>query len=207
MENNLEHEIRNLAYDMWRSAENEFGHALDFWAMAEQMIIEMTADSARRANAIAASAAETAAAWPSALHALYLYRTRELAHNMWMASNEHRNQSLDFWLAAEKHLNLLTESVARAAGASIGREETLVKTFETFSPSNYLEQIRTVAYQLWETAGRQYGSALDFWLAAEEKIFNSLNPVNSVSILEKSKQPEGPKKTPKPRQPRQPTTK
>ncbi len=206
MENNLEQEIRNLAYDMWRSAENEFGHALDFWAMAEQMVIEMTADSARRANAIATSAVETAAAWPSALHALYLYRTRELAHNMWMASNERRNQSLDYWLAAEKHLNQITESIARAAGASIGREETLVKTFETFSPVSYLEQIRTVAYQLWETAGRQYGSALDFWLAAEEKIFESLNPANVPTILEKTKQPEHPKRTLKPRQPRQPKT-
>jgi hypothetical protein len=50
----------------------------------------------------------------------------------------------------------------------------MVRTFETFSPANYLEQIRKTAYQLWEAAGRQYGSAFDFWLAAEQTIMESL---------------------------------
>jgi len=175
MENDLEPEIRNLAYHLWQSAGDEFGRmALDFWAMAEQMVVELTADSVRRANTAATSAIETAAAWPSALRALYLYRVRELAHCMWSASAEQHERSMDYWLAAEKHLRLLTESAARTAGASLGREEAMVRTFETFSPANYLEQIRKTAYQLWEAAGRQYGSAFDFWLAAEQTIMESL---------------------------------
>ena len=175
MENDLEPEIRNLAYHLWQSAGHEFGQtALDFWEMAERMVVELTADSVRRANTVAASAIETAAAWPSALRALYLYRVRELAHCMWSARAEQQERSMDYWLAAEKHLRLLTESAARAAGASLGREEAMARAFEAFSPANYLEQIRKTAFYLWEAAGRQYGSALDLWLAAEQQIMESL---------------------------------
>ncbi|KAB2933722.1 MAG: DUF2934 domain-containing protein [Candidatus Contendobacter sp.] len=175
MENDLEPEIRNLAYHLWQSAGNEFGRTtLDFWEMAERMVVELTADSVRRTNAAAASVLETAAAWPSALRALYLYRVRELARCMWSASSEQQERSMDYWLAAEKHLRLLTESAARTAGARLGQKEAMARVFETFSPADYLEQIRKTAYQLWEAAGSQYGSAFDFWLAAENRFLESL---------------------------------
>lgn len=175
MEPDLEHDIRNLAYHIWQTAGREFGQtALDFWAMAEQMVIEMTVDSVRRMHAATASAVESAAAWPAALRALYHYRVGELARGMWAASAEQRDRSLDYWLAAEKHLRLLTESATRAVGAGLGREEALAKTFETFSPADYLEQIRKTAYQLWETAESQHQSALEFWLAAENRFLDSL---------------------------------
>jgi hypothetical protein len=175
MENDLEHDIRHLAYNIWQTAGREFGQtALDFWAMAERMVIELTADSIRRANAATTTAVETAAAWPAALRALYRYRVRELARGMWAASAEQRDRSLDYWLAAEQHLRLLAESATRAAGAALGREEALARTFETFSPADYLEQIRKTAYQLWETAENQHQSALDFWLAAEHRFLESL---------------------------------
>ena len=185
MENDLEYEIRNLAYHIWLTAGSDFSRtALDFWVMAEQMVVELTADSARRANATAVMAVESATAWPSALRALYLYRIRELAYNMWSAGTEQHERGLDYWLAAEKHLRLLTESVARTAGASLGSSELLTETFETFSPASYLEQIRKTAYQMWETAGRHYGSALDFWLAAERKILESLSASEKEVILQ-----------------------
>ncbi len=175
MEPDLEHDIRYLAYHLWQTAGRDFSQtALDFWAMAERMVIELTADSVRRANTATASAVETAAAWPAALRALYLYRVRELARDMWGASTEQRDRSMDYWLAAEKHLRLLTESATRAAGAGLGREEALAKTFETFSPADYLEQIRKTAYRLWETAENQHQSALEFWLAAENRFLESL---------------------------------
>jgi hypothetical protein len=171
----LEHDIRYLAYHLWQTAGRDFSQtALDFWAMAERMVIELTADSVRRANTATASAVETAAAWPAALRALYLYRVRELARDRWGASTEQRDRSMDYWLAAEKHLRLLTESATRTAGARLGREEALVKTFETFSPVDYLEQIRKTAYQLWETAENQHQSALEFWLTAENRFLESL---------------------------------
>lgn len=175
MEPDLEHDIRNLAYHIWQTAGRDFGHtALDFWAMAERMVIELMVASVRRASAATAATVETAAVWPSALRALYRYRVRELARGMWAASAEQRDRSLDYWLAAEKHLRLLAESAARTAGATLGSEEALARTLETFSPADYLEQIRKAAYYLWETAENQHQSALDFWLAAEIRLMDSL---------------------------------
>ena len=142
--------------------------------MAERMIVELTADSVRRANAATAAAIENAAAWPAALRALYHYRVRELARGMWAASAEQRDRSLDYWLAAEQHLRLLVESAARTASAGLGQEAALARTFETFSSVDYLEQIRKLAYRLWETAENQHQSALEFWLAAENRFLESL---------------------------------
>lgn len=174
MEPDLEHDIRHLAYALWQTAGREFSQtALDFWGMAERMVIELTADSVRQVNTATASAVENATAWPPALRALYRYRVSELARYMWSAGAEQRDRSMDCWLAAEKHLRLLTESATRAAGASLGREEALTRTFETFSPADYLEQIRKTAYHLWETAENQYQSTLDFWLAAENRLMES----------------------------------
>lgn len=175
METELEHDIRNLAYHIWQTADRDFSQtALDFWVMAERMMIELTADSVRRANAATATAIENAVAWPAALRALYRYRVRELARGMWAASAEGRDRSMDYWLAAEKHLRLLAESAAHAAGSTRGCEEALARTFEAFPPADYLEQIRKTAYQLWETAENQHQSALDFWLAAEHRFLESL---------------------------------
>lgn len=210
METDLEHEIRDLAYHLWLTAGNEFSQqALDCWVMAEQMIIEMTADSVRRFHATANLAWENAAVWPSALRALYLYRTRELAYCMWAVNAEQRNRSLDYWLAAEQHLRALTESVARISGSAAGKEETLLKAFETFSPTGYLERIRKTAYQLWEATEKQQGSALDFWLAAEKKVLDSLiasGPATATEApgepRERPEPPARPKRTVR-RRPRQ----
>ena len=190
MEPDLEHDIRNLAYHIWQTAGRDFGQtALNFWAMAEQMVIEMTVDSVRRMRAATASAVESAAAWPAALRALYHYRVRELARGMWAASAEQRDRSMDYWLAAEKHLRLLTESATRAVGAGLGREEALAKTFETFSPADYLEQIRKTAYQLWETAENQHQSALEFWLAAENQFLESLAAGRTAPASQNTRSP------------------
>lgn len=190
MEPDLEPDIRHLAYHLWQTAGRDFGQtALDFWAMAERMVVEMTVDSVRRVNAATAAAVENAATWPSALRALYLYRARELARCMWAASTERRDRSLDYWLAAEKHLRLLAEAAARTAGA--GREEALARTFERFSPGEYLEQIRQTAYRLWETAENQQRSALEFWLAAEHRFLESLAAGGTAPVAPNAGAPAG----------------
>ena len=107
MEPDLEHDIRHLAYDLWQTAGREFSQtALDFWGMAERMVIELTADSVRQMNTATASVIENATAWPPALRALYRYRVSELARYMWSAGAEQRDRSMDYWLAAEQHLRL-----------------------------------------------------------------------------------------------------
>ncbi len=76
------------------------------------------------------------------------------------------------WFHEHTTTHRLAEAAARTAGA--GHEEALARTFETFSPGEYLEQIRQTAYRLWETAENQQRSALEFWLAAEHRFLESL---------------------------------
>jgi hypothetical protein len=85
-------------------------------------------------------------------------------------------------VAAEKHLHLLAESATRTAGAALGREEALAKTFEAFLPADYLEQIRKLAYELWDTAENRQRSALEFWLAAGKRQPHATNRAMKVSI-------------------------
>ncbi len=174
MDNNLEHEIRDLAYHIWRSAQDQFGQAIDFWVRAEQMVVELTAASAGLANTTSASVTKTVTNWPAALRALYFYRVGQLAQLMCQASTEHQERSMDYWLAAEKHLRLVIDSAVRGSGASQSTVEAIASAFENFSPTGYLEQIRKTAYFLWEKSGAQYGSALDYWLAAEKGIMEAL---------------------------------
>lgn len=41
------------------------------------------------------------------------------------------------------------------------------------------ERIRTLAYLMWETAGRQHGLATDYWLAAERHVYDSMEAAGS----------------------------
>jgi len=42
LDNDQEERIRELAYSLWQSAESPYWIALDYWLMAEQIVLEMT---------------------------------------------------------------------------------------------------------------------------------------------------------------------
>jgi hypothetical protein len=51
MDPELEQRIRELAYGLWQSAERPYWMALEYWLMAEKMVLEViiaTSDSAMR---------------------------------------------------------------------------------------------------------------------------------------------------------------
>lgn len=168
----IEYKIRSLAYHMWRSAGQDYGRAMDFWVMAEQMVLELVAATARlsgKAMDSAVVAAERSAPW---LAAAYLQRNRELAHAMWEAAGQRQGQAIDYWLAAERHI--MTMIMSFAAGNE-GKPEAMVeKALESFSAQAYLDRIRTLAYYMWEAAGQQYGDALEFWVAAERQMLDAM---------------------------------
>jgi hypothetical protein len=194
MENNevegrLEDDVRQLAYSIWTSAGDEFGRAVDFWVMAEQMTVELAAASARLASAtVVASTARHARS--AALRSLYLYKIHELAHVMWDSAGQRYERSVDFWLAAERHIMALAESAARLAGSSVGAEAMVARAFETFSAVSHLEKVRETAYYMWEAAGRQYGDALEFWLEAERQVLEAGFAPADISPTPPSVEPE-----------------
>jgi hypothetical protein len=170
-------QVRDLAYHIWVSAGEEYGRALDFWLMAEQMVVEMSVATTRFAKATFAAAQMPGMAANGGFSELYISRTRDLAYAMWEAAEQQVDWTMDFWLAAEQHTRAITQAAARTAGSAVGANKMVSQAFEAFSAEQYLDRIRRTAYAMWEAAGRQYGRSLDFWLAAEKQVLQSMTPV------------------------------
>lgn len=160
MDQAVEERVRALAQPLWESAARPYGMAMDFWLMAEQMVMEMMAASARMRLTMLG---EPPAPPKNAPEAVPVAQVRALAQCMWESAGRHYEMAQDFWLAAERHVM----AMVRAAGVSDA--SPFVQDLSSLTPSAYLERIRASAYYLWEAAGRQYGQAMEFWLTAERQ--------------------------------------
>ena len=64
-----------------------------------------------------------------------------------------------------------------AGGTSLpsdGKVQPRAAELFALEPTAYLERIRLMAYNYWEAAGQRYGQALDYWLRAEQEILNTM---------------------------------
>jgi hypothetical protein len=171
-----EERIRALALPLWESAARPYGVALDFWLMAEQMVLEMMTASARmQAKATSEVPAAVAGVLPEAVP---VSRIAELAECMWEAAGRQYGMAQDFWLAAERHV------LAMVRAASVPPASPLAGwagELASLPPKPYLDRIRQLAFYLWEAAGRQYGNALDYWLKAEQEVLETMATVARVA--------------------------
>lgn len=174
MDRGMEERVRELAQPMWESAARPYGMAVDFWLMAEQMVLEMMTTASRiQADALAAELPRIPEhrLWPP--DAVPVARIQRLAECMWESAGRQYGMAQDFWLAAERHvLAILRASTARAVSPQF---DAMVEELGTMPPEAYLERIRVMAYYLWEAAGRQYGNALEYWLEAERSLLQLLS--------------------------------
>lgn len=96
--------IRELAYCMSSTADQQYGHAMDFWLASEKHIAAMIVAATRTAG----SPAEKQRAVTQMLEAFspsgYLERIRKTAYAMWEAAGRQYGNSLDYWLMAEQHV-------------------------------------------------------------------------------------------------------
>ena len=162
----IEEQVRALARPLWESAARPFGMAVDFWLMAEQMVLEVMAATTRLQSTMLSEAPSSTADVPAAAPVAQI---RALAECMWEAAGKQYEMSQDFWLAAEKHV------LAMVRAANGGPAASSVQEVCALSPSAYLERIRLSAYSMWEGAGRQYGRTLEFWLTAERQTLTALH--------------------------------
>lgn len=169
MNGNLDERIRGLAQPLWESAARPYGMAIDFWLMAEQMVMEVVTTTARLQSKAAARAAPPDGELPEGMP---VARVRELAECMWEAAGRQYGMTQDFWLAAERHvLAMLRASAFPTDSEKPGWPADLAK----LSPAAYLEQIRRMAYYYWEATGRSYGNTLDYWLQAERDLLSMMS--------------------------------
>lgn len=182
MDTQMDIRIRSLAHPLWESAARPVGMALDFWLMAEQMILEMLSASARLANAATGETSLSAGGSPAASVA----RVRELANCMWDNAGRQYELALDCWMSAEKHVFVMNRA------ASAAREGA--RDLAALPPPAYLEHIRRNAYALWDSAGQQYGNALDYWLQAEQQVLQAMADAAAAAESD-APPPPGPRET------------
>jgi hypothetical protein len=178
----IEQQIHNLAYHLWISAGREYGRALQFWMMADQMVWELAIASAR----LSGSAMEVGIAVERSapvIAARCVQQIRELAYCMWKAAGAEGNLAMDFWIAAERHVTTMLMVPGAIAGlfkpepntGPADAERDIEPLYNRFSAEAYLNAIRTTAYYIWEKAGREYGKdPLTFWLEAERQMLQRL---------------------------------
>jgi DUF2934 family protein len=170
MEKAVEEHIRVLAQPLWESAARPYGMAMDFWLMAEQMVLEMMAATARMQDkAISPPPLPPTGELPSAVP---VAKVRALAECMWDSAGRQYGIAQDYWLSAERHV--LTMMRAARALPPHEQAEPWAAELSTLEPSAYLQRIRLMAYHYWEEAGRRYGQALDCWLQAEREFLSML---------------------------------
>jgi hypothetical protein len=171
MDKVTEENIRGLAQPLWQSAARPYGMALDFWLMAEQMVLEMMAATARIQDT-AFRPPPPPLAGEELPTAVPVGKVRALAECMWESAGRQFGMAQDYWLSAERHV--LT--MLRAATSLPSDNEVQPRAVELFAlePTAYLERIRLMAYNYWEAAGQRYGQALDYWLRAEREILNTM---------------------------------
>lgn len=170
MDQLVEQKIRALARPLWESAAHPYGVAMDFWLMAEQMVLEMMATTTRMQETAVTEIPRPSNELPAAMP---VDQVRQLAQCMWESAGRQYGMAQDFWLAAERHVM----AMMRAAAASGGQEEAAeawIRELPRLSPAAYMERIQVAAYHMWDAAGRQYGRALDFWLEAEKQTLAAL---------------------------------
>jgi DUF2934 family protein len=172
MDKSVEENIRNLAQPLWESAARPYGMAMDFWLMAEQMVLEMMAATARMQDkATSAPPLPSGDDLPSAAP---VGKVRELAECMWESAGRQYGMAQDYWLSAERHvLAMMRAATTLPMPGSLNSKAWTAELLDS-SPSAYLERIRSMAYHYWEAAGRGYGRTLDYWLQAERNMLSMM---------------------------------
>jgi hypothetical protein len=175
MDEPVEENIRNLARPLWESAARPYGMAIDFWLIAEQMVLEMMSLTARLQDKAINLPAPPVRGLPSAVP---VAKVRELAECMWESAGRQYGMAQDYWLAAERHVLAMVRA-ATLPGSAGG--DPMAAELNELSPAAYLERIRIMAYCYWEAAGRGYGQALDYWLQAERDMLSKLTAARGGS--------------------------
>lgn len=170
MDRMTEAQIAALARPLWESAARPYGAALDFWLMAEQMVLEMMAVGMRFQSTVVHDAPDRLSGMLP--ETVPVNRIAALAQCMWEETGRQYDVAQDVWLAAERHVLTLLRAASvpeRATPLAKWAEDLMA-----LPPEAYLERIRMTAYLMWEAAGRQYGGTLDYWLRAEQEVLGLL---------------------------------
>jgi hypothetical protein len=170
MDQQTEQQISKLATPLKQSAGAQYDMAVDFWLMAEQMVLEVMDATTKVAGLNVLQDVPQAEIQPPLPAVVPTERIRDLAHCMWDSAGRQYGLALDYWLSAERHVLTMMRAASGTATPSTKDARSMAQEYATASAAAYLERIRETAYFLWEATGRQYDGALDDWLKAEKQV-------------------------------------
>ena len=170
MNQQTEQQISKLAMPLKQSAGAQYDMAVDFWLMAEQMVLEVMDATTKVAGLNVLQDVPQAEIEPPLPAVVPTERIRDLAHCMWDSAGRQYGLALDYWLSAERHVLTMMRAASGMATPSTKSAQAMAQEYATASAAAYLERIRETAYFLWEATGRQYDGALDDWLKAEKEV-------------------------------------
>ena len=170
MNHQTEEQISNLALPLKQSAGAQYDMAVDFWLMAEQMVLEVMDATTKVAGLNSMQDVPQAEIDPPLPAVVPTERIRDLAHCMWDSAGRQYGLALDFWLSAERHVLTMMRASAGTTTPSTEDARSMAQDYATASAAAYLERIRETAYFLWEATGKQYDGALDDWMKAEKEV-------------------------------------
>lgn len=170
MNQQTESQISNLAMPLKESAAAHYDLAVDFWLIAEQMVLEVMDASTKVAGLGTLRDVPQAKIDPPLPAEVPTERIRDLAHCMWESAGRQYGLALDYWLSAERHVLTMIRAASGMATPSTKSAQAMAQEYATASAAAYLERIRETAYFLWEATGKQYDGALDDWLKAEKEV-------------------------------------
>lgn len=69
------------------------------------------------------------------------------------------------------------------------REDDVVSDAVTEMADGVQQRIRDLAYLMWESAGRQHGLAMQYWLAAEKEVLGIKRPPSAPVAGKQAERP------------------
>ena len=107
----------------------------------------------------------------------------KLADPLKHAAEARYDLAVDFWLMAEQMVLEVMDATTRVAGLSI-KEDVPPPEIDPPLPAVVpTDKIRDLAHCMWDSAGRQYGLALDFWLSAERHVLTMMR-AGALAVLD-----------------------
>jgi len=174
MENKVEDRIRQLAQPLWISAGEQYGTAMDCWLMAENMVLETMAATTKIVGAALDTTVSSTRQFWEVPTEVPTERISELAQLMWEAAGRQQGATLDFWLAAERHVLTVMRTGMGTSAPGKDAQKELANELLFGSSAVYLDRVRELAHELWVSAGKEYGRSLDFWLEAERQVLETM---------------------------------
>lgn len=106
---------------------------------------------------------------------------RELARPLWESAIQPYGMAVDFWLMAEQMVREMTEATARLTTAV--REMPPAFAPRWLPEAVPVARIQELAECMWDAAGRQFGLAQDYWLAAERHVLSQLRVIAALDAV------------------------